>query len=151
MEDNDKLRREYVEKQVIPWLLAHLQMRSVGLQVFVAIQGALMVGYSVTQSIPIIILGVAMCISFFSWDLRNRDVFSRLNKLASENCDALIFGVDENGRALDGLHTQAVKTLKRSKRFLGFGSHSMAIRIVIISATICWIYYACTTFDFFWQ
>ena len=136
--DKNSLKREYIERQVIPWLLAHIQMRGVGLQVFVAIQGALMYAHSSTHSLPIVILGLVMCLSFISWDIRNRDVFGRLHKLASDHCDSFVFGLGIDGLPLDGLHTQAIKTLSKSRNFSAFGSHTAAIRLIVSAAIFCW-------------
>lgn len=141
-----QLKREYVERQVIPWMIAHLQMRSTGLQVFVAVQGALLYGFASTKFWGVSVLGLASCLSFALWDARNRDVFRRLHHLAEVAVDRSIFGEGPTGKATEGLHVQALGTLAASGsanptlgRSGGFGSHTWAIRIMILTSAVIWI------------
>jgi len=143
----DKAKREYVEKQVIPWLTAHLQMRSTGLQVFVAIQGALLYAFASTSHWALAVIGLTGCASFALWDARNRDVFTRLHTLAEVMVDRPLFGIAPDGYATDGLHLQALGTLSRSgslnsqvARTGGFASHTWAIRIMIFAAAVVWLF-----------
>jgi hypothetical protein len=145
-EDADKVRREYVEKQVVPWLIAHLQMRSTGLQVFVAIQGALLYAFAATSHWALPVIGLTGCLSFGLWDARNRDVFTRLHALAEVIVDRPLFGVADDGYAKDGFHVQALGTLSRSgtlnpqvARTSGLVSHTWAIRIMIYTAAFIWL------------
>lgn len=144
--DPEKAKREYVERQVIPWLTAHLQMRSTGLQVFVAIQGALLYAFATTGHWALAALGFFSCVSSFLWDARNRDVFQRLHGLAESVVDRPLFGEGPGGYAREGLHVQALDTLAKSGaanpelgRGGGFASHTWAIRIMIFAAGLIWI------------
>jgi hypothetical protein len=142
----EKAKQEYVERQIIPWLTAHLQMRSTGLQVFVAIQGALLYAFVTKGNWALAVLGLASCVSFSLWDARNRDVFRRLHLIAESIIDKPLFGEAPSGHARDGLHAQALGTLTKSGSFNpelgyggGFSSHTWAIRIMIFTAGTVWI------------
>lgn len=137
----------YVEKQIIPWLTSHLQMRNTGLQVFTAVQGALMVAYSTKQFLPIIALGLASALAALQWDARNRDVFRRLHTLAERYSERELFGVAEDGMAVDGMHRQALISIKKSGEFnlcqlllsAGHASHTWSIRIVVFACAFAWV------------
>ena len=140
--DYDRQKFEYVEKQIIPWLIAHLQMRNTGLKIFVASQGALLFTFINKEHWALSILGMAGCLSCMLWDLRNRDVFFRLHSLAEELVDKSMF---EGG--LKGMHTQAILTLKDSgnsnpdiSKYSGFASHTWAIKIMIYTIACLWGY-----------
>ena len=142
----DKAKTEYVEKQILPWMIAHLQMRNTGLQVFVASQGALLFAFVNKGHWSLAVLGLASCLSFSLWDTRNRDVFRRLHTLAESIVDKQLFGETINGRAKNGLHAQALGTLVKSGspnpelgRNGGFSSHTWAIRIMIFTTGIVWV------------
>ncbi len=142
----EKAKTEYVEKQIIPWLTAHIQMRGTGLQVFVAIQGALLYAFVTKGHWALAVLGLASCISFSLWDARNRDVFRRLHTLAESIIDKPLFGEGPSGCARDGLHVQALGTLTKSGylnpdlgREGGFSSHTWAIRVMIFTAAFVWV------------
>jgi hypothetical protein len=144
--DLEKAKTEYVEKQVIPWMIAHLQMRNTGLQVFVASQGALLFAFVNKGHWSLAVLGLASCVSFSLWDARNRDVFRRLHTLAESIVDKSLFGESISGRAKNGLHMQALGTLAKSGSTNpeigqngGFSSHTWAIRIMIFTTGIVWL------------
>lgn len=147
--NKNEIRRAYVERQIIPWLTGHLQMRNTGLQVFTAVQGALMVAYSSSQFIPIAILGLASALAAILWDSRNRDVFQRLHSMAEQLSDREVFGTEPSGFAIDGLHRQAQGTLSQSGK-LSFGSglrsHTWAIRIVVSTSALVWVSLVFTRF-----
>jgi hypothetical protein len=52
----------------------------------------------------------------------------------------IVFGIDDMGKSVEGLHAQAGQTLKKSGKLSlkSFASHTWAIRI-IISAVISWL------------
>jgi hypothetical protein len=142
-ESKSSERIAYFEKHAIPWLLEHIKMRSIGLQIFTAIQGALMLGWSTHPSWPLPLLGLASCLSFYLWDSRNRYVFRSLHRMGEEIVDRHVFGAGRDGRALRGVHkffTDALASSGRSwPRLADFASHTWAIRIMLIVATLAWL------------
>jgi hypothetical protein len=106
---------KYFEKNAIPYLLAHLNMRSLGLQIFTAVQGALMLAWATKPNIFFAVVGFAGCLSFFLWDSRNRYIFNRLHELGEEVQDKPIFGVADNDRAKKGIHRMFRDTLGISR------------------------------------
>ena len=138
----------YVEKQIIPWLISHLQMRSIGLQVFLALQSALIVcfvQYHLQKPTVFLIpaAGLIGCLAWWCWDTRNRDVFKRLHRLGAAMIDDDLFKgrcyKDGDTSKMEGLHQRGVKSIEESGRIDGWpGSHTGAIRIVIFSFVIIW-------------
>jgi hypothetical protein len=141
----NEMRRIYVERQLLPWLTSHLQMRNTGLQVFTAVQGALMVAYASSKFWPIIALGLASALAAILWDCRNRDVFMRLHSIAERLLDREVFGIAKDGLANDGLHRQALGTIQESGTknprlsiASGFASHTWSIRVVVLTCSVVW-------------
>jgi hypothetical protein len=132
----------YFEKHAIPWLLEHIKMRTTGLQIFTATQGALMLGWSTSRSWPLVLMGLASCLSFFLWDSRNRYVFRNLHQMGEEIVDRHIFGTGADGHAKRGVHHFFVNALASSGRRLprsaGLASHTWAIRIMLIVSMLAW-------------
>ena len=59
----------YYCKHVMPWLIEHLRMRATGLQVFSAIQGGLLIGWSAHHHWALPVVGLISCLSFHLWIL----------------------------------------------------------------------------------
>ncbi len=127
-----KLRREYATEHVMPWLVAHLQARTTGLQVFTGIQGALLVADATINGDPFVAgFGLISCVSALLWDERNRDVFGRMHLLANDCAEADLQLSDPIG-----MHGQAIDTLARSKKLSV--SHTWSFKLVIYSASMLW-------------
>lgn len=130
----------YVEKQIIPWLTEHLRMRSVGFQVFPAVQATVFIAYGQLQDQSIPILGLVLCIVFVLWDVRNINIFIRLHRLAQElQEDKLLEG------KMDGLHAGATTIIQEGlfqygfrKVFSNLGSHTVAIFLMVFATMVLW-------------
>ena len=133
---------EYYSKQVMPWLIEHLRMRSTGLQFFSAIQGGLLVGWSAHHHWSIPIVALISCLSFHLWDLRVRHVLRSLVALGDRLVDQPRFGLAEDGHARDGVFAFAVRTRRRisvGTRVKTEGSHTSAINVLLVGAVVLWL------------
>ncbi|MDN3699178.1 hypothetical protein QWY97_17785 [Vibrio cortegadensis] len=142
--DNEKqIDRQitYIEKHVVPWQIAHLQMRSQGLQIFIAIQAAILFSYAKLGSWGFIVLGLICVYALYRWDTRNRFVISELHRLGVEYADKAVFGISTQGKAKNGLHFQGQKTLEHSNNLKNlFGSsHTATVRFVCLSIGFMWL------------
>jgi len=142
--DNEKQidrQIQYIEKHVVPWQIAHLQMRSQGLQIFIAIQAAILFSYVKSDSWGFIALGLICVYALFRWDTRNRYVISQLHRLGVEYADKPVFGISTEGKAKNGLHLQGQQTLEHSNHLKNlFGSsHTATVRVVCLAIGAMWL------------
>ena len=189
LSDEQIKRIEYFERHAIPQMTGHLTARSTGLQIFTAIQGGLLVAASRIEGLwtvpsetqvgsqpvaassieglwpflALFLLGLASCLAFSLWDLRNRRIFEILREKGEEWADKPLFGIAKDGTAEDGVHKILGLTLaesgearnwvpervpkdKRWRRLWpllrwkdGFKSHTWAIRLMIRAASAAWL------------
>src|SRR2546428_788470 len=92
-------------------------MRNTGLQVFTAVQGGLLLGWTNHHHWAFTVLGLGASLSFWLWDSRNRFMFQTLRELGEKYVDREIFGVGEDGRAKDGINKLCAQTVTGSGRF----------------------------------
>ncbi|HGS5672550.1 TPA: hypothetical protein ACMDXT_004667, partial [Vibrio parahaemolyticus] len=142
--DNEKQidrQIQYIEKHVVPWQIAHLQMRSQGLQIFIAIQAAILFSYAKLDFGGFIVLGLICVYALFRWDTRNRYVIGELHRLGVEYADKPVFGVSVQGTAKNGLHSQGKQTLEESNHLKNlFGSsHTATVRFVCLAIGTMWL------------
>lgn len=137
----------YFVKHVIPWLSGHLTMRSTGLQIFSAIQGGLLIGWSTKHHWSIPVLGLISCLSFYLWDLRIRAVLRGLVQLGDLLIDQPRFGKAEDGHASNGLYAFICRhggNPSLRKHIYREGSHTWAINIILLGASLLWIFLLAT-------
>ena len=136
---DDKLR--YFETHLVPYELQHMQMRSVGLQIFTAIQGGLFIGWAKTEHPALILLGFGSAIALVLWEARNRWVFRRIREFGEEYVDRKLFGVGADGEAVAGWHKLLIDEIDRSGKLWppkNWASHSGSIRVLIIVSLVAW-------------
>ena len=152
-ESEEARRTAYVEKQVMPWLIEHLRVRTVCLQVFPAVQATIFAAYAYEhEHDPAIAwFGICVCLAFFLMDSRNRSVFRRLHGVARRLSEQYVLGVET-----DGVHGGAIQlidegyfkgSINGNQRGLGdraygalkgLGSHTMALLVMIAFALAAW-------------
>lgn len=153
MDKNGKCKKDemdYFEKHSIPWITGHLSMRSIGLQVFIAIQGGLIIAWSNKPVLALPIVGIASCISFYLWDKRIRFVLQTLIQLGEDLVDINLFGKDDDGKAKKGMYNMWLKSTKTSENFkdrlkatFKGGSHTRAVEIMIYVSSVLWLILLC--------
>lgn len=134
---------EYFEKFGVPWLTGHLQMRSQGLQVFTAIHGGLLVGWTVNSHWAFPLIALASCVSFFLWDQRVRYTLHTLTTMGRNEIDNMLFGENDNKNkgvfGFIGGQKREGGIWKRLLVLFKEGSHSWAIYVLLISFSSLWI------------
>lgn len=128
----------YFKDNAIPWMVDHLKMRGIGLQVFIAGHGVLLVGWIGSRHWLIPCLGLLTCVSFHLWDLRIRKMLWELLGLGERLVDQPRFGVDptEPQAANDGVY-KTIRAMRNSpwKK----GSHTLAIQIFLAGVGALWL------------
>lgn len=121
-------------------------MRSAGLELFTAVHGGLILAWATKTHWAIPLLGLSSCAAFFLWDVRNRFMLRMVTGLGEMLVDKAVFGSDANGRATDGMYKMINDSLKKSEHTwdafeatVKYGSHTQAIRLMIVVAASIWI------------
>lgn len=143
MSEEDKLKLEYFQKHALPFLLEHIKLRAIGIQVFIPIQGVLFGAWHFSQLPFIAWFGIASCIYLFLWDERIRFIASKVHEWGRHLADRHFFTLDKDGNPTDGVHVVFGGTLRDSGRimppFRAWKSHTVAIRFLLLTATVTWI------------
>ena len=111
-------------------------MQSLGLQVFTAIHGGLLVGWTVKVHWAFPIIALASCISFFLWDQRIRYTLHSLTTMGRLEIDDKLFTSEADKKGVYsfvGRQKRSGNIFKRVFLLFRDGSHSWAIFILLIS------------------
>ncbi len=138
---------DYFQKHAIPWMVAHLTMRGTGLQVFSAIQSALLVAWCVHRHLSIPIFGTISTISFMLWDKRIRMMLWATAAMGERLVDRPRFGpASEREPTREGIYAfissrgaESPTRVHRLKRILKEGGHTQAIRVLVWGTLILWV------------
>jgi hypothetical protein len=140
-DDKDKL--DYFQKHALPWQIEHMKFRAIGLQVFIPIQGVLFGAWHLSNLAFIAWFGIASCLYLFLWDERTRFIIGKVHEWGRQIADKHFFPLDKEGNPTDGVHVVFGGTLKESGRLIpplrAWKSHTVAIRILLLTATVIWI------------
>lgn len=147
MNDDDRARLDYFQKHALPWQIEHMKFRAIGLQIFIPIQGVLFGAWGVSKSWPIPCFGIACCVCLFLWDQRTRFIIGRVHEWGRQLADRHFFPLDGAGKPTDGVHVVFGASLDKSGRVvptpISCQSHTVAIRILLLTAAIIWILILC--------
>jgi hypothetical protein len=134
MLDDEKRRLDYFREHVVPWQMEHIKLRAIGLQFFIPVQGVLFGAWHVSKLWVVAVFGIISCISIFLWDERNRYIIGRVHHWGQQFADKVVEGVGEHGV----YHTFGA-LLERSGHFRALRSHTVAIRLLLVSTVLLWV------------
>ncbi len=150
--ENERQRpyQAYFENNAIPWLTAHLSMRSTGLELFTAAQAALVLAWATKTHWAIPALGLVSCLTFYLWDRRIRFMLRMVVLLGEQLVEKDLFGTGTDQPTTRGLYRMIAEGFGAYTPTRGFfprlrvafqeGSHSWAVSLMTVSASILWLW-----------